>query len=294
MSPAGWFFAVLATIIMFYVVRIIYGMLKAILRALILTGDWNEIHDSVARVFDNRLDVTRVTRVRHLNKRDKDRIFKKNMVKSPKYGGTDRLVRARMANYSREYKRRYKVYYDWPIFCSIELGASLDRMRFDDYDADMMLNHPSCKIAAEKTRVNLVRVKPEQFGLKGGGYVDREAMLKRAIEYGLDLCAIEVGPQFIQQIGHSLEDGDWYFIGSEPIVGPDGRPRWFVAGCSFYGGTISIASSESFNCHRVLGPSAKDLYGSDERSGWYEGAYSQSTFYWLFVKPDKKTKTEGR
>lgn len=64
--------------------------------------------------------------------------------------------------------------------------------RIGDWANDV-LNSPNFSIAVKPTKINLVKVTPADLGFPRG--VRRLDLYKKAFEFGLNLCPLEVGPQ---------------------------------------------------------------------------------------------------
>jgi len=90
------------------------------------------------------------------------------------------------------------------------------------------------------TEVDLVMVTVGELGLWEGAR--EEEIYKRAKEFGLELCSVEVGLQLRLQY-KDQPDGEWVLIGIEPITGSVNSLRVFAMGhsnselwlCSYWG-----------------------------------------------------------
>ena len=85
--------------------------------------------------------------------------------------------------------------------------------------ANDILGKPNFTVATEETEVDLVKVTVAELGFKKGAR--REQIYDRAKEFGLELCPPEVGPQLRLQY-QDQPNGEWVFIGMEPITDSDG------------------------------------------------------------------------
>lgn len=119
----------------------------------------------------------------------------------------------------------------FPVWKTIKLGTGLktaDDFRKAPEDkgfgisewAKDILGKPAFKAAAKETEVDLVKVTVAELGFKNGAR--RGQIYERAKELGLDLCPAEVGPQLRLQY-KDQPNGEWLFIGMEPITGSDGE-----------------------------------------------------------------------
>ena len=85
--------------------------------------------------------------------------------------------------------------------------------------ANDILEKPAFTVATEGTEVDLVKVTVAELGFKKGAR--RDQIYDRAKEFGLELCPPEVGPQLRLQY-QDQPNGEWVFIGMEPITDSDG------------------------------------------------------------------------
>ena len=81
--------------------------------------------------------------------------------------------------------------------------------------ANDILGKSAFTVATEGIEVDLVKVTVAELGFKKGAR--RDQIYERAKELGLELCPPEVGPQLRLQY-HDQPNGEWLFIGMEPIA----------------------------------------------------------------------------
>jgi len=104
--------------------------------------------------------------------------------------------------------------------------------------ADDVLKSSNFAVASKERTVELVRVTPQDIGFQNGAY--RKDMYTRALELGLQLCPLEVGPQLRLQYAdqpkrESLQIGMEPQVDSEEhesefrvVHSPMGGPLWLV------------------------------------------------------------------
>lgn len=121
------------------------------------------------------------------------------------------------------------------IWKTIKLGTGLktaddfrsvlkrDGFRVGDWANDL-LGRPAFKAESEEREVDLVRVSVAELGFPNDA--TRADIYKRALEFGLELCPAEVGPQL--RLRYSNQPmGEWLLIGMEPIADSDGDLKVF-------------------------------------------------------------------
>jgi len=92
------------------------------------------------------------------------------------------------------------------------------------YWAIDVLNSPAFMLASVESELDLVRISPTKLGFKDGAY--RKDIYKQALDNGLTLCPLEVGPQLRlqyknQPVRESLQ------IGMEAQVDREGHESEF-------------------------------------------------------------------
>lgn len=122
----------------------------------------------------------------------------------------------------------------FPIWKTISIGthARIDELkdailssgfRIGDWANDV-LGEPNFTVASEEKKIDLVRITPKDLGFKEGAY--REDIYNRALELGLKLCPLEVGPQLrLQYIDQPRLES--LQIGMEPQVDSEGHRSEF-------------------------------------------------------------------
>ncbi len=107
------------------------------------------------------------------------------------------------------------------------------RMNIGDLSwGNHILGMPTFTVATSVSGVELVVVSVAELGFKDGA--TRKDIYIRAKELGLDLCSPEVGPQLRLQYVDQ-EEGEWFIIAMEPIIGSSGHPHLFVVEHNFHG-----------------------------------------------------------
>jgi len=90
-----------------------------------------------------------------------------------------------------------------------------------------LLGRPSFSVSEEETELDLVNVSVGELG-----FFNNTSLLdifQKVLDFGLQLCPAEVGPQL--RLQHTNQPKrQWLMIGMEPIIGSDGNPYiFFVA-----------------------------------------------------------------
>ena len=124
------------------------------------------------------------------------------------------------------------------VFKTIKLGIGLKSaddfrgalkdggFRISNWANDVLGMH-AFTAASQETEVDLVVVSVAELGFKDGA--TRDDIYKRAVELGLELCSVEVGPQLRLQY-KDQPTGEWLLIGMEPITDSDGYLYVFDVG----------------------------------------------------------------
>lgn len=90
--------------------------------------------------------------------------------------------------------------------------------------ADDVLKSSNFTLSLQKRRIDLVRVTPQDLGFQNGAY--RKDIYTRAIEHGLKLCPLEVGPQLRLQYPDQPKRESLQ-IGMEPQCDSEGHESEF-------------------------------------------------------------------
>ncbi len=125
----------------------------------------------------------------------------------------------------------------FPTWKTITLGAFQDvksltealeknGFRVSDW-ASGILGQPAFTMAAEKTKVKLVKITVAELGFSEGATYGE--ICDKAQESGFHLCPAETGPQLRLQYGDQPY-GEWLTVAMEPIADSDGRPSVFRVG----------------------------------------------------------------
>ena len=118
---------------------------------------------------------------------------------------------------------------DWKVWKTIQLGTHKDAstllgamknegLKVSDYSKDIM-GKPDFTVASEQTNIQLVLVSVAELGYPKGAR--RDAIYKRAIQFGLSFVPAEVGPQLRRQ-NKGQSKGEWHLTAMEPITDSDG------------------------------------------------------------------------
>ena len=100
------------------------------------------------------------------------------------------------------------------------LGAGF---KIGDWASDV-LKSPKFTLVEKEKKVNLVRITPKELGFRDGAH--RVDIYKRVLEFGLELCPLEVGPQLrLQYIDQPRLES--LQIGMEPQVDSEGYESEF-------------------------------------------------------------------
>jgi len=95
--------------------------------------------------------------------------------------------------------------------------------KIGDWASDV-LESPSFTLAKKEQKVELVRVTPKELGFKDGA--PRSDIYKQAFELGLELCALEIGPQLrLQYIDQPRLES--LQIGMKPQIDSEGHESEF-------------------------------------------------------------------
>lgn len=87
-------------------------------------------------------------------------------------------------------------------------------------------------IATKETEIDLVKISVAELGFEQGA--TRDAIHKKALELGLELCPSEIGPQLrLQYVDQPMQQ--MVIIGMEPIVDSGGGVQMFFLGRFAFG-----------------------------------------------------------
>lgn len=123
----------------------------------------------------------------------------------------------------------------FPIWKTIRLGTGLKTaddfraaiktagMYIGDWGNDI-LGKPAFTVSPEEKEVDLAVVSNADLGFKDGAKL--KDTYARALEFGLELCPNEVGPQLRLQYTDQ-PNGEWLLIAMKPIIGSDDGCRLF-------------------------------------------------------------------
>jgi len=132
-----------------------------------------------------------------------------------------------------------KIERKFKIWKTIKLGTSLKttddfcraladgEFKLSDWALDI-LGKSDFTVAAEESKVDLIKVTIAELGFKNGARCDQ--IYARAKELGLELCPAEVGPQLRLQYKNQ-PNGEWILVAMEPITDSGGDLGVFDVGC---------------------------------------------------------------
>ena len=119
--------------------------------------------------------------------------------------------------------------------------------------AEGMMNSEDFVTLGKPENINLIRLQPEDMGLKGKLTINKINVRAKAL--GLDLCPAEVGPHY--RLSHTNElMNRWEYIGMKPIAYSYGNPNVFMLARD-WGGV------------RLDGCEASSLVGVGGRGNWF-------------------------
>jgi hypothetical protein len=131
--------------------------------------------------------------------------------------------------------KSYPVICTFPIWKSIKIGTytkasellQAAKRKPGKHDVApvvyQMMTKPAFTVSQKETVINLVAVTLRELGFQEGA--SRDAVYKKALAIGLELCPPEVGPQLWLQYDKSY--GKWLVIAMKPIVDNDGQAECF-------------------------------------------------------------------
>lgn len=95
--------------------------------------------------------------------------------------------------------------------------------------ADRNLDRPGFQVAEKGVEIDLVNVSVADLGFSDGANL--ADIYKKALNWGLELCPNEVGPQLRLQYKDQPMD-EWLRVAMEAITDLDGSPGVFTVGCN--------------------------------------------------------------